>query len=235
METDANKLVHRLNLPANDLPGALLTCWITWIRLFDFDVTHVPGKLNWGSEGLSRRPWWERVLNSEEEDDLEETLEASLRRIRVEQGPERKKWGRAFKLFVGVRLAEEYKGRWKERGEFLGNMKRPEGKTTKEMQQFRWEAMKYLVSDGMFYRRQKTNESPAKVIVSTEQNKNAMEAAHEMSGHCGREETLQKEVEWYWWLEMYVNLKDWVKMCEECEKRVPLRYDEPLQCLTVSH
>jgi len=34
---------------------------------------------------------------------------------------------------------------------------------------------------------------------------------------------------------MYVDAKDWVKVCEQCEKRVPLRYDEPLKSLTVSH
>jgi len=31
VETDANTLVHQLNLPANDLPGALVTRWIAWI------------------------------------------------------------------------------------------------------------------------------------------------------------------------------------------------------------
>jgi hypothetical protein len=56
VETDANTLVHQQNLPANDLPGALVTRWIVWIRLFDFDVEHVPGSLNGGPDGLSRRP-----------------------------------------------------------------------------------------------------------------------------------------------------------------------------------
>jgi hypothetical protein len=46
VEPDAKTLVHELNLPANDLPGALVTRWIVGIRLFDFDVKHVPGRLN---------------------------------------------------------------------------------------------------------------------------------------------------------------------------------------------
>jgi hypothetical protein len=54
----------------------------------------------------------------------------------VEQGPERKRRVRAYAPFVGFRLVEEYKGRWKVTGEFLGNLRRPEGKTPKEMQQF---------------------------------------------------------------------------------------------------
>jgi hypothetical protein len=62
-----------------------------------------------------------------------------------------------------------------------------------------------------------------------------MEAAHELSGHRGREGTLQMVVERYWWPEMYIDVKDWVKMCEQCDKRAPLRDDEPLTSLTVSH
>jgi hypothetical protein len=42
-EADANTLVHQLHLSTNDLPRALVTRWIAWIRLFDFDVKHVPG------------------------------------------------------------------------------------------------------------------------------------------------------------------------------------------------
>jgi hypothetical protein len=78
VETDANPLVHQLHLPANDLPGALVTQWIAWIRQFDFDVEHVPGRLNGGPEGLSRQPRGEGEAKPEENDDLEETIEASL-------------------------------------------------------------------------------------------------------------------------------------------------------------
>jgi len=62
-----------------------------------------------------------------------------------------------------------------------------------------------------------------------------MDAAHEMSRHRGREGTLRKVVERYWWPVMYVNVMDWVKTYKQCEKSAPLRYDEPLKRLTVSH
>jgi len=103
------------------------------------------------------------------------------------------------------------------------------------MQQFRRDAPKYLVPDGKLYRRRKINEPPAKVLVSTEQKRNAMQAAHQRSGHCGRKGKIRKVVEQYWLPEMYVGVKDWVKMCEQYEKRAPLRDNEPVNCLTVSH
>jgi len=61
----------------------------------------------------------------------------------------------------------EYTRRWMEIGEFQGNIHWPEGESPKEMQQFRQEAMKYLLSDGALHWRQKTNELPAKVLAST--------------------------------------------------------------------
>lgn len=56
LETDVNTLVAQLNRPASDLPGALVTRWLAWIRLFDFDVKHISGKKNGAADGLSRRP-----------------------------------------------------------------------------------------------------------------------------------------------------------------------------------
>jgi hypothetical protein len=41
-------------------------------------------------------------------------------------------------------------------------------------------------------------------------------------------------VEKNWWPEMYVDIKDWVKMCNRFEKRAPLPYDQPLNSLTLS-
>jgi len=163
VETDTNTLVHELNLPTNNQPGGLVIRWIAWIRQFDFNVNHVPLGLNGGPHVLSRRPRGEGEPEPEEDNDLQEIIAASLRGIRVERGPELKRKGREYEPFVGLGLVQEYKPRWNEIGEFLGNLNRPERKGTKEMQHFRREATKYLASDGILYRRQKTNEPPAKV------------------------------------------------------------------------
>jgi len=56
----------------------------------------------------------------------------------VEQGLESRRKERSYKPFIGLRLGEECKGRWKEIGEFLWNLKRPAGNTVKELQQFWW-------------------------------------------------------------------------------------------------
>ena len=43
MKTNANTLVAQLNGAAYDHSSAMLTCWLTWIRLFNFEVRHVKG------------------------------------------------------------------------------------------------------------------------------------------------------------------------------------------------
>jgi len=235
VETDANTLVHQRNVPANDRPGALVTLGLVWIWLFNFGMKHVPGRLNGGHDGLSRQPQGKGQPVPEEEDDLEETIEASLRGIQVEQGSDSQGRERPYELFVWLWLAEEYKGWWNEIGECLGNLKQQEGKTPTVMQQFRREATKYLLPDGVLYPRGKPNEPPAKVLLSTEKRRKAMEAAQKLSGHCGREGTIRKVAERFGGPEMYDHGKDCVKTTKQCKQRAPLQCDEPLKTLTVSH
>jgi len=87
VESDDHTLAHQIILPANDQPGAHVTLWFAWIRLFHFDVQHVPARLSGGTDGLSLRPRGEWEPEPEEEGDLGKTIEATLRGIRVERGP----------------------------------------------------------------------------------------------------------------------------------------------------
>src|SRR5690606_20010179 len=73
VEIDAQTLVHQLNQPSSDLPGALVSRWIAWIRLFDFDIAHVSGTKHQGPDALSRRRQSEQ---SEEDDDSDQDLDA---------------------------------------------------------------------------------------------------------------------------------------------------------------
>jgi hypothetical protein len=77
IETDANTLVWLLNQPPNDLPNAMLTRWITYIRLFDFEVHHVKGTQNGGADALSRRGKAPED-SGDEEDDVDAFFDALL-------------------------------------------------------------------------------------------------------------------------------------------------------------
>jgi len=71
VETDAQTLVWILNQLPNDLLNAMMTRWLTYIRLFDFDVKHIPGTKNGGADALSRRG-----RSPEDPDDDEDDVDA---------------------------------------------------------------------------------------------------------------------------------------------------------------
>ena len=73
VETDAMVLAAQLNQQVTDLPGAFVTQWLAWIRLFDFEVRHVPGTKNVVADSLSRRPATEEDIKAaEREQDIKE-------------------------------------------------------------------------------------------------------------------------------------------------------------------
>lgn len=83
IELDAKTLVAQLNRSATDLPGALVTRWIAWIRLFDFDLRHVPGKKHSVADALSRRPRNEEEEEEKEEVDVDDFIDAELDFLRA--------------------------------------------------------------------------------------------------------------------------------------------------------
>ena len=71
IEIDVNILIIQLNRSAADLSEVLMTRWLTWIRLFDFDVRHVLGKRHIAADELFRK-------SREFSNDIDEVHEKNL-------------------------------------------------------------------------------------------------------------------------------------------------------------
>jgi len=91
VETDANTLVWLLNQPPNDLQNAMLTRWLGYIRLFDFEARHVKGSKNSGADALSRRG--RSPKDSDEDDDVDNFFEAQIYAVSAVEGiPREQVW-----------------------------------------------------------------------------------------------------------------------------------------------
>ena len=55
IEIDINILIAQFNRSAADLFKILMTCWLTWICLFNFNVRHVLDKRHITTDELSRK------------------------------------------------------------------------------------------------------------------------------------------------------------------------------------
>ena len=113
-------------------------------------------------------------------------------------------------------------------GEYLETMRRPAGMPDGEFQRFKGFAVKFLLRDGVLYRRAKTGMPPRRVLGNTKDKMEVLRQLHNKSGHRGRDRTYEKARLRYYWDVLYRDIDRYIRSCEECQKRRPHRYGEPL-------
>ena len=143
VETDAQTLVWILNQPPNDLPNALLTRWAAYIRLFDFDVRHVPGPKNGAADALSQRGKGPKD-EEEVEDEADDYFETRLYAVSVTGMPDT---GSAVYFEPA-----DYSGDDRYIGEFLSTLRRPADLDDKDFGRVRRKAKQFLVRDGYLFK-----------------------------------------------------------------------------------
>ena len=245
-----NPLVAQLNRGSSDLPGALVTRWIAWIQLFDFDVRHVPGKEHTAADGLSRRP--ATALEEQEaaqEEDIDDFIAAQLSVVNVRaisvspqiSGTE----GRVYPLrrapeedaeteLAPNSLHPGYSEESQQYATFLTTLRRPDGMRGKEFRKVKAEALKFFVQDGHLFRRASKNVPIRRVVDDLADQKTILKALHEDSGHRGREGTYRRVADRYWWKNLAKDASDHCHTCEACQKREPGREEEALHPTYVS-
>ena len=222
IEIDANTLVAQLNQSATDLPGALVTRWLAWIRLFDFDVRHVPGTKHGAADGLSRRP---RGPSDDQDDldelDIDDFIDAELNPIRV------------YPVTVGEDpdvnvLDDSYSEQSQRIARYLATMVRPSEMSRKEFRQFKLQALKFLVKDRYLFRRANKNVPLRRVVDGLGDRLEILKELHDESGHRGREGTYRRVADRYWWDTLWDDSCTYVRTCDSCQRRAPRREEEAL-------
>ena len=227
LETDAEVLVAQLNRSGTDLPGALITRWIAWIRLFDFDVKHIAGKKHTAADGLSRRPaTQDDVEEAAKEPDIEDFIEAELNSVRIAP------------ISVDVENPLEEDGNYSPKSiqiaTYLITLRNPAGMSRKKLKAFKSEAMRYKVQDKHLFRRNSRNVPLRRVVDSPEDRIRIIQQLHDETGHRGREGTYRRIADRYWWDNLHQEVRQYIQTCEECQKRSSTRTEEALHPTWVS-
>ena len=249
LETDANTLCAQLNRSATDLPGALVTQWLAWIRLFDFEVRHIPGSKNCVADALSRRPpTKEDIIERRFEPDIDEWVSTQLSSVRLRACPVRSRNRDNSEISqLGVtnprrRGVEEddvggailHPNEYSEESRLIGAYltsggQRPGAMSTAEFKKFKNIALKFVIRDGHLFRRpDKANLAARRVIDNEEARAEILRDLHDDAGHRGREGTFRRVADRYYWDSMWKTVDVYVKSCEECQLRSNRRQEESL-------
>ena len=160
--TDSQTLIWLLNQPPNDLPNAMMTRWLAYIRLFDFDTKHIPGAKNGAADALSRRG--EAEGEDLREEGVDEFFEAKMYSVNAE-------WG---KRDVNVEISrvylneEEYVDEDLILGKFLVTLERPGGLTDAEYQKLRRKSKSFFIRDGYLYKKGEAGTSSGNWVAEAE-------------------------------------------------------------------
>jgi RNase H-like domain found in reverse transcriptase/Integrase zinc binding domain len=231
LETDAAVLVAQLNKAATDLPGALLTRWIAWMRLFDFEVKFIPGKKNTAADGLSRK---KRTPSDDVDDacevDIDDWIALELNAVAAVP---RRPGSRELTVSVSPAreadpLGSEYSKASQRVARFLRDLKRPIGMDRKEFFNFKNKALLYSVVEKELYKRGSRGMPMRLVVDDPIKQREIIQQCHVELGHKGRESTYRRVANAFFWEGCYVQCKGYVLSCVSCQKREANRIEEPM-------
>jgi hypothetical protein len=228
LETDCNTLVAQLNRPASDLPGALVTRWMAWIHLFDFDVKHIPGPKNGAADGLSRRPATQRELHEQSQEmDVDDFVDAEITYLQASCFPARAVLS-AEEAAALQPLHDGYSAESQDIARYLISLRRPPEMPMHQFNDFKKKCMKYVVQDQhLFYRDKGKTGLLRRVLDDHEERQRVLSGVHTELSHKGKEATYDLLKRRYYWLGMYEAVVRFVRTCADCQARDPVRVHEP--------
>ncbi len=211
IEININTLMMQLNQSASDLSEALMTWWLTWIRLFDFDVHHVLNCKHSALDELLRR-LRESSDDKDEthEKDINDFIDAQLNFIHL--------------CSVSIVVEEDmsilkdlYSEYFKKIACYLIFLSCSFKMSTKEFRKFKHEALKFMIQDKHLFKRFNKTVSVQRIMNLQEEHSNILQKLHDESDHHERKKTYRKMINRYWWKKIWKNTCMYVKFCEECQ------------------
>ena len=225
VELDAAYVKGMLNSP--ELPNSAMTRWLWAIKLYDFDIVHVPAAKHAAVDGLSRR---KRAPEDESEDEgAEEWLDYFVGGTRVvgsdEYWVDEMEEERRIEELDEEKYAEEPE--WGRIGDYLQTLRCPEDYNPEQRNRLHKKAFGFFLKDGRIWK--KGGEMPREVIAQEERRKEILRAGHDEQGHKGHRSTYLRIAARFYWRNMTEYVSNYVRTCEDCQHRDLRRYEEPIR------
>ena len=230
VEVDAKYIKGMLSEP--DLqPNATVNRWIQGIKMFTFELVHVPAERHRGPDALSRRP----VANGEPiEDDDDSWLDeiALLTFIpyhdfppfpNFEQTPEPKVTSSMQCYHMQQKQEETMQAIYK----FLLTAELPTLPNLQAKRRFFSKAGEFFLQNSRMYKKN-GNRPPILVITDPKHKYSILLHAHEKLGHRGMFAVLEVIRNRFYWPNMRADINHHVKSCHECQIRSLKRLEIPL-------
>ncbi|GBG72364.1 hypothetical protein CBR_g11942 [Chara braunii] len=193
------------------LTDPTITRWLMHIRMFDYVVERISGAKNSVADGLSRIPLDDGNLGSPS--GVDKFLQMEIGSLKVEPSAGR------TPLF----LENLYTGKYHQIGRYLMGEAEMDNKVRKETQQ-------YCLRAGHLFKRPPKNGMPMRVVCDEDEQRDIIAELHDdvVGGHRGVKGTFKKVRNLYWWDGLYRDVESYCLTCVECQKRVVVKYKEPL-------
>ena len=210
IEIDVNTLIVQFNRSTADLFKVLMTRWLIWIYLFDFDVRHVFDKRYTATDEFSRRSY-------ESSNDIDEVHEKNIDNFIDDQ----LNCMRIYSVQVNENdnkqlLKNEYSEKFQKITHYLITLARSNHLNRKEFRKFKNWVLQFLVRNKYLFKRVNKNVLLRKIIDKTEDQTIILKQFHDESEHRKRKETYRRVTNKYWWKNFYRNCEKHVVDCESC-------------------
>ena len=207
LETDCLPLLGMIK--NCDTPDIAMLRWIAFICMFNPELKHIAGKDNPVADMLSRARY-------EDEDMEEDEVEVHRGEVEIE------------KLDFKEDL---YFGEFLLLGKYLSELKQEETWTREEFEKIRKKSFNYFLKEGFLWKRlKKSGGLPQRVVGDSETKLQILKQCHDddSAGHRGVQATYEKIRGLYWWPSCYIEIREYVESCPECQYYSKIRHRDGL-------
>ena len=218
VEVDAEYIKGMINNP--DLnPNATLNRWIATIKLFDFDLKHVPATIHTGPDGMSRKPPTIEDIQEAESDDIEEWIDEKLESFLYDdiQFTHCKTYSTTdFTIPITKKSEQEYHDLDAIK-KFLETLKFNNSTSSEEVIRLSQKASRFFINNNKLYKRDPQGRHLR--VITKEDRISVLTQVHDGLGHKGFHPCRSILSSRFWWPNIMEDLKWFLRTCQKCQER----------------